>query len=108
VLNEGFGNDSEARRLLLGAHKREMGRVDRRADDKPHRFMAVGAGHLSGDDSVQTFVRSRAPILPRAGDGADATAGKAPGASVGARRRATIPVCRSRSKRPLASSAAGR
>jgi uncharacterized protein YbaP (TraB family) len=99
VLNEGFGNDSEARRLLLGARNEKWAEwIDERMDKPGTVFMAVGAGHLVGDDSVQTFLRKRgfrSSRVPATG-GRNSRAGAS--ASVGAAAAGNYPVCRSRAQ----------
>jgi uncharacterized protein len=88
VLNEGLGDDPEARRLLLGARNEKWAEwIDQRMDRPGTVFMAVGAGHLVGNDSVQTFLQKRglrSSRVPSAGSSATASG--------------AYPVCRSRTQ----------
>jgi uncharacterized protein YbaP (TraB family) len=99
TLNEGLKNDQQLRRIMLGARNEKWAEwIDQRLDRPGTVFMAVGAGHLVGNDSVQTFLarrnirsqrvpnmRQAAARPPRAGNAAvQAAAGN-------------YPPCRSRS-----------
>jgi uncharacterized protein YbaP (TraB family) len=60
MMNEGLSGNSELRRTLLGARNERWAEwIDQRMDRPGVVFMAVGAGHLSGDDSVQAFLARR-------------------------------------------------
>jgi uncharacterized protein YbaP (TraB family) len=88
VLNEGLGDKPELRRTLLGARNEKWAEwIDQRMDRPGTVFMAVGAGHLVGNDSVQTFLQKRgiqSARVPAAGARSGATG--------------TYPVCRSRAQ----------
>jgi hypothetical protein len=59
AMNEGF-KDPALRRVLLENRNRAWAEwIDRRLDQPGTVFMAVGAGHLVGSDSVQTFLKQR-------------------------------------------------
>jgi hypothetical protein len=98
VMNEGLGDNPELRRTLLGARNEKWAEwIDERMDRPGTVFMAVGAGHLSGDDSVQSFLRKRgiqSARVPAAGGGT-AAGGAAGGGAAGG---STYPVCRSRTQ----------
>jgi len=60
VMNEGIGDYPEVRRVMLGARNERWAEwIDQRMDKPGTVFMAVGAGHLAGPDSVQTFLAKR-------------------------------------------------
>ena len=60
MMNEGLSGNADLRRTLLGARNERWAEwIDERMDRPGTVFMAVGAGHLSGDDSVQSFLASR-------------------------------------------------
>ncbi|HEY0114239.1 MAG TPA: TraB/GumN family protein [Allosphingosinicella sp.] len=59
VMNEGM-SDPAMRRIMLGARNEKWAEwIDQRLDRPGTVFMAVGAGHLVGSDSVQTFLARR-------------------------------------------------
>jgi hypothetical protein len=94
VMNEGLGDNPALRRTLLGARNEKWAEwIDERMGRPGTVFMAVGAGHLVGSDSVQSFLRKRgirSSRVPAAG-----------GRSAGVRNSAggnTYPVCRSRTQ----------
>ncbi len=60
MMNEGLSGNPELRRTLLGARNERWAEwIDQRMARPGVVFMAVGAGHLSGDDSVQSFLARR-------------------------------------------------
>jgi len=60
MMNEGLSGNADLRRAMLGARNEAWaGWIDERMDRPGVVFMAVGAGHLSGDDSVQAFLARR-------------------------------------------------
>ncbi len=60
VMNEGLATNPALRRALLENRNRAWAEwIDERLDRPGVVFMAVGAGHLVGPDSVQTFLRQR-------------------------------------------------
>ncbi len=60
VMNEGLSTNPALRRALLENRNRAWAEwIDERMDRPGVVFMAVGAGHLVGPDSVQTFLRQR-------------------------------------------------
>ena len=60
MMNEGLNGNSELRRAMLGARNERWAEwIDERMDRPGVVFMAVGAGHLSGSDSVQSFLATR-------------------------------------------------
>lgn len=60
MMNEGLSGNAALRRTLLGARNERWAEwIDERMDRPGTVFMAVGAGHLSGDDSVQAFLARR-------------------------------------------------
>lgn len=60
LMNEGLDEDPALRRALLENRNRNWAQwIDDRLDRPGVVFMAVGAGHLVGPDSVQTFLRQR-------------------------------------------------
>lgn len=60
VLNENIDQTPETRRLLLtDRNARWADWVEKRLDQPGTVFMAVGAGHLAGKDSVQEFLAKR-------------------------------------------------
>ena len=60
LMNEGMSGNPELRRTLLGARNERWAEwIDERMDRPGVVFMAVGAGHLSGSDSVQSFLARR-------------------------------------------------
>jgi len=60
VMNEGIGDYPEVRRVMLGARNEKWAEwIDQRMDKPGTVFMAVGAGHLAGPDSVQAFLAKR-------------------------------------------------
>lgn len=60
VMNEGLNENPGLRRALLENRNRNWAEwIDQRLDRPGTVFMAVGAGHLSGVDSVQVFLRQR-------------------------------------------------
>lgn len=60
LLNEGLQEMPELRRIMLGARNEKWAEwIDQRLDRPGTVFMAVGAGHLVGHDSVQSFLRRR-------------------------------------------------
>lgn len=59
VMNEGL-SDPAMRRILLGARNEKWAEwIDQRLDRPGTVFMAVGAGHLVGRDSVQSYLARR-------------------------------------------------
>lgn len=59
-LNEGLSENAELRRAMLGARNERWAEwIDERMDRPGTVFMAVGAGHLVGPDSVQSFLQRR-------------------------------------------------
>jgi uncharacterized protein YbaP (TraB family) len=101
VMNEGLGDNPELRRALLGARNEKWAEwIDERMDRPGTVFMAVGAGHLAGPDSVQSFLRKRgiqSSRVPAAGGAGGAAAGS-PRAGAAAAGGSTYPVCRSRTQ----------
>jgi hypothetical protein len=88
VMNEGLGDNPELRRVLLGARNEKWAEwIDQRMDRPGTVFMAVGAGHLTGHDSVQSFLRKRGIQSSRV-----------PSAGGGTAPRSAYPVCRSRTQ----------
>ena len=60
VMNEGLRENPEMRRALLENRNRKWAEwIDDRMDRPGTVFMAVGAGHLTGADSVQVFLQQR-------------------------------------------------
>ncbi len=60
IMNEGMRENSALRRALLENRNRAWAEwIDERMDRPGVVFMAVGAGHLVGPDSVQVFLRQR-------------------------------------------------
>jgi len=60
VMNEGLREYPELRKVLLGNRNKAWAEwIDQRLDKPGTVFMAVGAGHLAGPDSVQTFLAQR-------------------------------------------------
>jgi uncharacterized protein len=60
LMNEGLREDPALRRALLENRNRAWAEwIDQRLDRPGVVFMAVGAGHLVGPDSVQVFLRQR-------------------------------------------------
>lgn len=60
VMNEGLSENPALRRALLENRNRAWAEwIDARMDRPGTVFMAVGAGHLVGPDSVQAFLRQR-------------------------------------------------
>ncbi len=60
MMNEGLSGNAELRRTLLGARNERWAEwIDERMDRPGTVFMAVGAGHLAGPDSVQAFLARR-------------------------------------------------
>jgi len=60
ILNEGLNNNPQLRRTMLGARNERWAEwIDQRMDQPGTVFMAVGAGHLVGSDSVQSFLARR-------------------------------------------------
>ncbi len=60
VMNEGMRKYPELRAVLLGNRNKAWAEwIDQRLDKPGTVFMAVGAGHLAGPDSVQTFLAQR-------------------------------------------------
>ena len=60
VMNEGMNDQPELRRALLENRNKLWAEwIDQRLDRPGTVFMAVGAGHLVGGDSVQTFLAQR-------------------------------------------------
>ena len=60
MMNEGLQNNPEARRILLGSRNEKWAEwIDDRMGRPGTVFMAVGAGHLTGTDSVQVFLQQR-------------------------------------------------
>ena len=60
VMNEGLSQNPALRRALLENRNRAWAEwIDERLDRPGVVFMAVGAGHLTGADSVQSFLRQR-------------------------------------------------
>ena len=60
VMNEGIKDQPGLRRALLENRNRQWAEwIDQRLDRPGTVFMAVGAGHLVGPDSVQTFLAQR-------------------------------------------------
>ena len=92
VMNEGLGERPEMRRALLGNRNEKWAKwIDDRMDRPGTVFMAVGAGHLVGSDSVQTFLQKRGFRSARVPSGVGSSAGAAAGAGA-------YPVCRSRTQ----------
>jgi uncharacterized protein YbaP (TraB family) len=99
VLNEGFANDAEARRLLLGARNEKWAEwIDDRMDKPGTVFMAVGAGHLVGNDSVQTFLKKRGFDSSRVAASGGRNAAASAGSSAASAAGGAYPVCRSRAQ----------
>jgi hypothetical protein len=60
MMNEGLREHPDLRQAMLGNRNRKWAEwIDQRLDRPGVVFMAVGAGHLVGPDSVQTFLRQR-------------------------------------------------
>lgn len=60
MMNEGLRENPEMRRALLETRNRAWVEwIDQRMDRPGIVFMAVGAGHLTGPDSVQVFLRQK-------------------------------------------------
>jgi uncharacterized protein YbaP (TraB family) len=60
LMNEGMREDPALRRALLENRNRAWSEwIDQRLDRPGVVFMAVGAGHLVGHDSVQVFLKQR-------------------------------------------------
>ena len=60
ILNEGLNDNPQLRRTMLGARNERWAEwIDQRMDQPGTVFMAVGAGHLVGSDSVQSFLARR-------------------------------------------------
>jgi uncharacterized protein YbaP (TraB family) len=60
ILNAGMRNDPALRRTLLENRNRAWAEwIARRLERPGTAFVAVGAGHLVGTDSVQTFLNAR-------------------------------------------------
>jgi uncharacterized protein YbaP (TraB family) len=60
VVAEGMKDQPGLRRVLLENRNRAWAEwIDQRLDRPGTIFMAVGAGHLVGGDSVQTFLAQR-------------------------------------------------
>lgn len=60
VMNEGMENSPETVRILLTDRNRRWADTIRARMDQPGTvFVAVGAGHLAGNNSVQTFLAER-------------------------------------------------
>jgi uncharacterized protein len=60
VMNEGMVNSPETVRILLTDRNRRWADTLKARMDQPGTvFVAVGAGHLAGDNSVQTFLAER-------------------------------------------------
>lgn len=60
IMNEGMENNPETVRILLTDRNRRWADTIRARMDQPGTvFVAVGAGHLAGDNSVQTFLAQR-------------------------------------------------
>lgn len=60
IINEGMTENPGLRRILLGARNERWAQwIDDRLDRPGTVFMAVGAGHLVGSDSVQSFLARR-------------------------------------------------
>jgi uncharacterized protein YbaP (TraB family) len=96
VMNEGLGNRPEMRRALLGARNEKWAEWIADRMQRPGTvFMAVGAGHLVGHDSVQTFLQKRGIRSSRVpGSGGRTSASTARGGSA----TGAYPVCRSRTQ----------
>jgi uncharacterized protein YbaP (TraB family) len=99
VMNEELADDPALRRTLLGARNEKWAEwIDERMDRPGTVFMAVGAGHLVGSDSVQTFLQKRGIRSSRVPSGGGSVArGSAAGSGAG-RAIGTYPVCRSRAQ----------
>jgi uncharacterized protein YbaP (TraB family) len=60
IMNEGLQKYPELRRIMLGARNEKWAEwIDQRMKQPGTVFMAVGAGHLVGHDSVQAFLQRR-------------------------------------------------
>lgn len=59
VMNEGITDPALRRALLENRNRAWAEWIDRRLDSPGTVFMAVGAGHLVGADSVQAFLKQR-------------------------------------------------
>jgi uncharacterized protein YbaP (TraB family) len=58
IMNEGLQKYPELRRIMLGDRNEKWAEwIKQRMDQPGTVFMAVGAGHLVGHDSVQTFLQ---------------------------------------------------
>lgn len=58
--NEGFADNPELRAILLTDRNRNWAEwIDARLDEPGAVFVAVGAGHLAGEGSVQSFLAER-------------------------------------------------
>jgi len=59
-MNEAFESDPEMTEALLHARNRTWAEwIDTRLDEPGTIFMAVGAGHLAGENSVQDYLAER-------------------------------------------------
>ena len=60
IMNEGMGESPETIRIMLTDRNRRWADTLKARMDQPGTvFVAVGAGHLAGDNSVQTFLAER-------------------------------------------------
>lgn len=66
LMNEGMGDNADlANRLLYGRNANWAGWIDDRMDRPGTVFIAVGAGHLAGERSVQDLLAQRGFIVTR-------------------------------------------
>lgn len=66
IMNEGMENSPESIRILLTDRNRRWADTLKARMDQPGTvFVAVGAGHLAGDNSVQTFLAERGLMAER-------------------------------------------
>lgn len=98
VMNEGFKDNPQMRRIMLGARNEKWAEwIANRLNRPGTVFMAVGAGHLVGNDSVQTFLARRNIRSQRVpGSGGPTAASTGTGTGTG-RAAGNYPPCRSRS-----------
>lgn len=66
IMNEGLqGNELLADRLLYARNRNWADWIDTRLDQPGTVFMAVGAGHLAGENSVQDYLTERKVVRAR-------------------------------------------
>lgn len=65
LMNQGLSNPTLAAALLYDRNARWAEWIDTRMDEPGEVFIAVGAGHLAGDKSVQDYLESRGISVSR-------------------------------------------